>query len=236
MAQPIHSAAAHFTTFFGHWLDHHQALLDQLLPLAASNGLTTDHNSHQLASAIGQVLLHYQHYFDEASKLAREDIFLLLSAPWLSPLERTFLWNGGFKPTLVFSLIDGRDLTAEQVRDIEQLRAEAKRKERELGEAMAGVQESVAAPPLQGLLRLRARGARALDGEEPDLEMAVEGLRAAMRGVLEGADALRGATVRGLMEVLRPDQTVRFLVAAAEFQLRVRRWGLEGNSKISKWR
>ncbi|OWM70740.1 hypothetical protein CDL15_Pgr014413 [Punica granatum] len=75
-----------------------------------------------------------------------------------------FLWNGGFKPTLVFNLIDRGNLTAEQVRDIEQLRDEAKRKERELGEVMAGVQESVAAPPLLGLLRLRARGLRAWGG------------------------------------------------------------------------
>lgn len=229
MAQlPVECGGAeNFTAFFGRWVDHHEALFDQLLPILNPRQAQPSTNDSDLAPIINQVLLHYHRYFDEVSKLASEDIFILFSAPWLSHFERAFQWIGDFRPTLVFRLVGRCDLTGDQARDVEKLRAKTRRKESELEEAMAGIQESMAAPPPLGLLQQRSRSSAPLvNGEVSDQEVAMVQLREAMRVVVEDANALRGATVRGLMEVLRPVQTIRSLVAASEFQLRARRWGL----------
>ncbi|CAN1841417.1 Protein DOG1-like 2 [Linum perenne] len=44
-------------------------------------------------------------------------------------------------------------------------------------------------------------------------------------GILRKADDLRLKTVRRVVELLTPQQAVEFLIAAAELQFGVRRWG-----------
>ena len=59
-------------------------------------------NIHQTRLDDLRDLTHYQHYYEEKSRLAQYDIFVLFSPPWFSALERTFLWIAGFKPRLAF--------------------------------------------------------------------------------------------------------------------------------------
>ncbi|KAF3446528.1 hypothetical protein FNV43_RR12621 [Rhamnella rubrinervis] len=215
-----------FQIFFDGWLQRQQSFLDQLLLVSACP------DSHEKVerqrTLVDQVLSHYQEYYEEKARTAWEDVFTVFSAPWLSPFERTFLWIGGFKPLFVLRLVSnvvGGDLTSDQSRVIERLKQETSQAERELNEMIAKVQESVAAPPLLASAR---RLGRLMDGRISNLEEAIETLKNAMLRVLESADELRWSMVRKVIEVLSPDQTVKFLVAAAEFQLRMRRWGLQG--------
>lgn len=115
------------------------------------------------------------------------------------------------------------DLSSEQVRRLKLLKVETVRAERVVMETMATVQERVAAPPILTLVRR-------MDGEGE----AMETLKAAMVGVLESADELRGSTIRKVMEILSPIQTAKFLAVVAQFQLRIRRWGLERASRIMR--
>lgn len=221
-----------FEAFFEDWLAQQEAFLDQLLLASESEDQSCPQNSPRRSDGeadralIEQVLGHYRRIYEEKMKLAREDAFLFFSAPWLTSFERTFLWIGDFKPTLLFrflgSSVDG--LTAAQSEEIERIGAETRRRERDLTEAMARVQESVAAPPLLRLLRESA-GQPTRNGEVCVLEEAMAGLRESMVAVLEDANELRAATARRVMELLRPAQTVKLLAAAAQFQVRIRRWG-----------
>lgn len=227
-----------FEAFFEDWLAQQEAFLDQLLLRAsAPQGQSCPSHDHRGdgdgdgdgeadRALIEQVLGHYQRFYEEKTRVAREDAFLFFSAPWLTSFERTFLWIGDFKPTLLFrflgSAVDG--LTAAQSEEVERIGAETRWRERELTEAMARVQESVAAPPLLCLLRASA-GQPPRDGELCALEAAMAQLKEAMVAVLEDANALRAATARRLMEVLSPAQTVKLLAAAAQFQVRIRWWG-----------
>ncbi|XWS24032.1 hypothetical protein CRYUN_Cryun28dG0066400 [Craigia yunnanensis] len=169
---------------------------------------------------------HYEQYLEEKSRAEKEEVFLFYSPPWLSSFEKTLLWVGGFKPFLLFKLLANSvtELTPEQEETIERVKYENRREERELTEAMATIQESVAIPPLLNLAR---RFGRLNDGEALELESAMETLKGRMLRTLERADKLRGSTARKVIEILSPVQTVKFLAASAEFQLKVRNWGLQ---------
>ncbi|KAK8692427.1 hypothetical protein V6N13_075886 [Hibiscus sabdariffa] len=101
---------------------------------------------------------------------------------------------------------------------------ETRREERELTQDSATIQESLAALPLLKLVR---RYGGRIDGELSELESAMENMKVEMLRALERADKLRRTTVRKLLQALSPVQTVKFLAASAEFQLTVRKWGMQ---------
>ncbi|KAJ7965841.1 Transcription factor [Quillaja saponaria] len=156
---------------------------------------------------IDQVLSHYQQYFDENSRIANQDIFLLYSQPWISPYERALQWIAGYKPCLAFQLVDLaiEDLTVEKKRTMERVRIETSREERELTKTMVRVQETVAVPPLLGLAR---RAGRLLDGEISTMDTAIDAMKRAMLEIFESAESHRISTVRKVMGIL--SQTRRF--------------------------
>lgn len=130
----------------------------------------------------------------------------------------------GFPPSSLFRFVGDLNLTAEQAEWVETVREEITRKEKEIGEAMAMVQESMAAAPLYGLVN---RPESLVDGEVSELDGAMEELKEAMRAVVVEADGLRATTVMEILKVLGVVQRIKFFAAAGEFRIRVRRVGLE---------
>ncbi|XP_065880382.1 protein ZW2-like [Euphorbia lathyris] len=207
---------------FSNWLNRQKTLLQQLLhAISPENPYNT---AQQHSNLIDLVLSHYTLYYQEKGIAAREDPFLFLNPPWLTSFERTLLWLGDFKPSIIFRLVNSSvtDLTAEQSERIEQLKAVTRREERQLTERMAGIQESLASAPIYSLAR---RSHRLIDGEISWMEEAVEALKAAMLAILENADVLRRSTAANVVEILSPIQAIRFLAAGVNFQLEIRRWG-----------
>ncbi|XWS21349.1 hypothetical protein CRYUN_Cryun30bG0048000 [Craigia yunnanensis] len=217
------SIGENFETFFNSWLIRQENFLEQLVQALTSQD---GHEIERQGSLIQEVLSHYEQYLEEKSRAAKEEVFLFYSPPWLSSFEKSLLWVGGFKPFLLFKLLANSvtELTPEQEETIERVKYETRREERELTVAMATIQESVAIPPLLNLVR---RFGRLIDDEELELESAMETLKVAMLKTLERADKLRGSTARKVIEILSPVQTMKFLSASAEFQLRVRKWGIQ---------
>ncbi|PON56476.1 TGA transcription factor [Trema orientale] len=117
------------------------------------------------------------YYFEERTTITGEGVFTIFSAPWLSSIEQTYLWITGFKPSLILRLVESGvdDLSSEWGRRLRQLRVE-----RDMVETMVAVQ---------------------VDNEVSAQNEAMERLRAAMVGVLESADALRGLSMRKVTEV-----------------------------------
>ncbi|XP_050386132.1 protein RESPONSE TO ABA AND SALT 1-like [Argentina anserina] len=211
MSHPIRER---FVVFLDDWLLRQQALPE--------SSVKEDRQRH----LIEQVLCHYQQYFHEKSRIAEEDVCVIFSPPWLSSFEKTLLWLAGFKPTLVLRMVESsvEDLNPEQAVKLDQLKAETRRSERELSETMARIQESIASPPI---LETARRLGRLMDDPISTLDEAMEAMKAAMLRLTESADGLRGSTVRKVVEVLSPSQTVKVLAAVAQFQLRIRSWGLQ---------
>ncbi|KAK4274220.1 hypothetical protein QN277_017480 [Acacia crassicarpa] len=231
MAERFHqqNVQSSFESFFEAWLSRQQSFVDQLLTLS----LTADSplKMEQMNALIHQVLSHYQQYFQEKSRLTDADVFLIFSPTWLTSYERALLWIADFKPSLVLRLVDGavEDLSPEQKVTLERIGEDTRRQERAVMGAMASVQEILGGPSWQ---RLARRVGRLMDGEIDELDAAMEMLKNAMMGVLEKADELRVSTARKAVEILRPSQTVQFLAAAAQFQLRVRSLGTRLDSRF----
>ncbi|KAJ0977558.1 hypothetical protein J5N97_013032 [Dioscorea zingiberensis] len=165
---------------------------------------------------VARMLAHYHDYYCEKSRVAARDVLVLFSAPWLTHFERTFLWIAGWKPGLAFKIVQGgvEGMSAEQSREVENLRRDTAARERDLTNQMTQVQEVLATPEMLGV----ERGRR--DGDE-------EG--EALLGVLEHlvfcADDLRMRTVNRLVEILTPLQNLDMLKTAVELHLCIRRWG-----------
>lgn len=210
-----------YETFFSNWVNHLHNLLQQLLHAISSQ---KPNNTALQLNLTGQVLSHYTLCYQEKGTAASQDPFLFLHPPWLSAFERTLLWLGDFKPSLIFKLINKavNDLTPEQGERIERLISETRREERQLTETMAGIQEGLASPPIYSLAR---QSHRQIDGQVSEMEEAVEALKAAVLAILERADVVRKSMAANVVEILSPVQAVRFLAAAIDFQLRIRRCG-----------
>ncbi|KAJ9567880.1 hypothetical protein OSB04_003846 [Centaurea solstitialis] len=207
-----------FTAFYDGWLLRHHRLQQQLL--AAGNG----GHHHQPHKLVQQATDHYREYYEEKSTATEEDVFLICSPPWHTSFERALFWVTEFPPSLLFRFVNDLDLTADQAGRIEAVRAETLRKEREIGETMAVVQESAAAAPLYGLVN---RTGLLVDGQVSELDDAMEEVKEAMRVVMVAADGLRGRTVAEILEALEVGQMVKFFAAVGEFRIRARRIGLE---------
>lgn len=229
MATGQPSVHLNFQAFLNGWLIRLQDLFDQLSVAVRPENIHKSDDQHQ--TLIDQVLFQYKQYNEEKSIAAREDVFLLFSPPWFTSFERALLWIGGFKPSLVFKILNGavKDLTEEQQIGMEIVKAETRSEERELTETMAMIQENIAAGPL---LILARRAQNMVDGEaSAEREAAVRTLHTGMLVALETADGLRAKTVRKVLEILSPIQTVQLLAGAAEFELRIRRSGLEWDQR-----
>ncbi|WCJ28045.1 hypothetical protein M5689_009754 [Euphorbia peplus] len=213
-----------FEEFFEGWLARQQNLLDQLL-LLHQDGREVSHD--HLKEVITRTLAHYEQYYQEKSRFAHRNIFLVFSPPWFSPFERTFLWIAGFKPALAYKVLHGsvRDLSEEQRQLIGRLKDETKLVEKMLHDEMARVQESVASPPL---LEWAKRQGKMVDSEMRSEESpAIERIGSEMEAVVGRADALRMSTVMRVVEILTPSQNIKFLTAVTEMYVKVRSMGMQ---------
>ncbi|XP_074592440.1 protein DOG1-like 4 [Curcuma longa] len=206
--------------FFDSWLTHLDRLRTELL-----HGVT--HRPDLIPHAVDAFLIHYRDYRGAKARLADSDLLRAVTHPWLTPFERTFLWIGGWKPSLAFRLLPGRCLLAPDQRTaVEMFRREVELAEHRISEDMAGAQEAMA-----GHAVLVAMRARLLYANGNAWEAAVDEVSGALRAVVNAAEELRDATLRRLVEILTAAQTAEFLAAAVELRLRVRRWGLRRNER-----
>ncbi|XP_059639481.1 protein RESPONSE TO ABA AND SALT 1-like [Cornus florida] len=213
-----------FVTFLEVWLVRQQHLLDELV--TAQQNLHESRNDY-FRDLTTRVSSHYQQYYHEKFREVSRNTFGVLSPPWFTPYERTLLWISGFKPDLAFRLVErsvGGELSQDQSQRMNQLVEETEREKIDLENQLEEVQMSVAALPMVQAMRGRRRGR---DGVGEELGTVVERLRERMEGVVVRADWLRMTTVEGVMGILSPVQNVKFLAAATQLQLNIRRWGLQ---------
>ena len=103
---------------------------------------SVEEEEEELRHLVQQVLSHYQEYYDEKSKAAESDVFIMFSPPCFSSFERTLLWASGFKPSIAFHLLRqsvGNELTEDQNEKISAVKEETRRMERDISLALAVV-------------------------------------------------------------------------------------------------
>ncbi|CAL9214364.1 unnamed protein product, partial [Arabidopsis halleri] len=222
---PNTSSSQSFTSFVTGWLIRHRYFVEQLM-CASSLDETNRISLEDQQSLVTQFLSHCLQYYQEkfaAVSVAGDNVFTFFCPPWFNSYAKLILWVGDFKPSLVFKLteVSVDDLTRHQKDRISSLKSETRRKEREVMRDFALVQQSVADPPV--MLAARRVGAVGMvDGEETDLEEAMEVLKAGMAAAMNNADQLRCSTVGKVVEILTPPQAIKVLKTIGELHLRLR--------------
>ncbi|KAG6385304.1 hypothetical protein SASPL_154137 [Salvia splendens] len=205
-----------FSNFYQKWMAE---LEDLLLSLAKDPP-----QGPACAAAIGKLTAHHKEYYRFKWASAHEDVLAFFCGPvWLSPLETAHLWLTGWKPSAAFRLIPAAGLTAEQARRIEVLRGRMRVEEGRVEGEMERLQVAVA--DRKAVEEVRRGGAE---------EAAVGGFLEGLERVMKMADCVRLKTLKGLLEILSPMQSVEFLATNALFQIRVRKLGMiEGSGLVS---
>ncbi|GAA0161707.1 hypothetical protein LIER_17960 [Lithospermum erythrorhizon] len=213
-----------FSSFIEDWFHRQSTFLYELNRAEESS---RNSEETEIRSLVDRVLAHYQQYFEEKSRMAHRNVFIMFSPPWFTPLEKALLWIAGFKPGMAFTLLETsvNDLSRNQRQRINELKNEVKFQERELYGQYARIQETVAAPPLAELARGSSLAMQMNNNRRVD--SVLEPLSVEMENLLSEADSLRITTAESVVEILTPLQKVRYLAAAAELQIGVRSMGLQ---------
>ncbi|XP_076940580.1 protein ZW2-like [Bidens hawaiensis] len=218
---PTHSQPDNFHTFLRVWMTRLELYLNQLLHIIQ---FMDQQDESKLQQLINQVMTHYHEYFLAKAEVCHRDVFLVLSPPWFSSYERTFLWLAGFKPSLAITVVKscGIEFSSSQVKQLDTLTMETKHEERMLTERLAALEQQLTAPPVLALART---GGKEVNGMVNEVDTVIDRMAEEMEVLVECADYLREKTVSKVIEILTTAQTVRFLAVVAQLQLRIRRWG-----------
>ncbi|KAH6820818.1 transcription factor-like protein [Perilla frutescens var. hirtella] len=219
-----------FSDFYENWMTQLEDLLQHLL--LVSKGQSQESGC---AAAINKLTAHHKEYYKFKWAAAHDDVLAFFSNPvWLSPLEMAHLWLTGWKPSAAFRLLRAAagGLTEEQARKIEALRMKMRAEEGRVEREMERLQVAVADRKTVELARLEKRvrengGAAAVAAAQVEglVEAAVGGFLAGLEKVMKMADCVRLKTLKGLLEILSPMQSVEFLASESMFQIRVWKWG-----------
>eukprot|EP00245_Coleochaete_scutata_P013385 TRINITY_DN541_c0_g1_i1.p1 TRINITY_DN541_c0_g1~~TRINITY_DN541_c0_g1_i1.p1 ORF type:complete len:197 (+),score=56.18 TRINITY_DN541_c0_g1_i1:112-702(+) len=174
---------------------------------------------------------------------------------WRSPLEAIFLWIGGWRPSMVFSLAYSKssqhsedethsflngihstsivNLTSAQLQAISNKQEEVKKREDSLSENLALLQIALADEPILSLAekeQVHNQEASSDDDEGESnglkaLEEAVDDKLEGLADLLVEADTLRLATLTEAVDLLTPLQATQYLLAAADLSQAIHKIG-----------
>ncbi|WOG97203.1 hypothetical protein DCAR_0416543 [Daucus carota subsp. sativus] len=241
---PTNQSVSNFEDFYEKWTAQQKLHLDALV--AASETPQSSQNPSYVCALVKSVVDHYEEYYRMKSHWAKQDVILMLSPTWTTPLEQAFCWIGGWRPTMAIHLLysksglqlqerivdvalglatgDLADLNSSQIDQVDKLQRKTTMEEREISEKMAKQQGNVADSDMVELTH-------ELDDDEEKVESILRRKEEGLEKVLERADDLRLRTLKGVINILTPSQSLHFLVAAAELHLRLHNWGKERETK-----
>lgn len=144
-----------FERFFSEWLIRQEQYLEELeneidrnssgSSSSSSSSNNEEEEERRRKELISRILQHYREYYAAKARVAREDVFLILNPPWLTSMERCYLWLSGLRPGIAFKIISNFvfHLTEEQSRRINLLTNEIKSEVQQMTDILTGVQRAM---------------------------------------------------------------------------------------------
>lgn len=222
-----------FSNFFDKWMSE----LEEYVQLRREK---SDELNYE--SLVNKLTSHHKAYFTAKWAGAREDVLAFFTPVWLSTSENAYQWITGWKPSMVFRLVDLlrkcqvpsattlADLTEEQLKKIDGLRIRIRTEERKVESEMERQQVAMADRKIVELTRMVSS---INNREQPNASnkidelvgMALKGLFASLEKVMKMADCVRLMTLKGILDVLNPVQGVNLLTSLSMLQIHMRKWG-----------
>ncbi|OMO65411.1 hypothetical protein COLO4_31276 [Corchorus olitorius] len=223
-----------FSEFFDKWICQLEDYLQQLLRVSKSKSKEDDAEQRALVS---KLTTHYKEFYTAKWSAAHEDVLAFYCPVWSTKLENGYSWVTGWKPSMIFQLVDSMrtrvpgpglaELTEEQLKKIEQLRMKIKLEEEKVEREMERQQVAMADRKMVELVRVmsRVRNGELVGQVDGLVEVALKGILAGLEKVMKAADCVRLKTLKGVLDVLNPSQSVDFLAGTCLLQIQLRQWG-----------
>ncbi|XP_040993260.1 transcription factor TGA9-like isoform X2 [Juglans microcarpa x Juglans regia] len=205
----LSSGAAIFDMEYARWLEDDHRLMAEL-----RTGLHAHLSDGDLRLIVEGYISHYDEIFRLKGVAAKSDVFHVITGLWMTPVERCFLWIGGFRPSdLIKTLIGQLDpLTEQQLVGIYRLQQSTQQAEEALSQGQEQLQQS--------LIETIAAAGPVIDGMQ---QMVVAlGKLSNLEGFVRQADNLRQQTLHQLRHVLTIRQAARCFLVIGEYYGRLR--------------
>ncbi|ESW25353.1 hypothetical protein PHAVU_003G028800 [Phaseolus vulgaris] len=212
----VGNGALAFDMDYAHWVDEHQRLLNDLR--LAINSQMSDDELHILVEG---VMEHYNDLFRLKRIGAKADIFHILYGMWKSPVERRFMWLGGFRSSELLKIIMNHlePLTEQQLFGICTLQKSSLQSEDALNQGMEALQQYLV--ETLSSTSLGPTGCGNVADYMGQMALAM-GKLGELEGLLHQADLLKQHTLQRLQQILTTRQTARALLVQNDFISRLR--------------
>ncbi|WOG98562.1 hypothetical protein DCAR_0417906 [Daucus carota subsp. sativus] len=206
----INSGIISFEIEYGLWVELQEKKNCQL-----RNVLQAQISEKELRVHVEGGLAHFSDLFRMKAEAAKADVFHVMHGMYRSPLERLFLWIGGFKPSEVIQILVPQlePLTEQQLVDVYKLRHSCQQAEDALSQGMEKLVQTLAQCVVLDNIAGGSYGSR--------MASAMERLES-LECFMNQADHLRQQTLQQMSRILTTSQAARGLLAFGEYFQRLR--------------
>ncbi|CAL5350106.1 unnamed protein product [Camellia sinensis] len=205
-----------FDMDYARWLDEHQRLINDLRSAVNSNV-----GDNELRLLVDGVMSHYDDIFRLKGIGAKSDVFHMLSGMWKTPVERCFMWLGGFRSSELLKILGNHlePLTDQQLMGICNLQQSSQQAEDALSQGMEALQQSLVETLSSNCLGPTGSG----NVSDYMGQMAIAmGKIATLENFLHQADLLRQQTLQQMHRILTTRQAARALLVIGDYMSRLR--------------
>jgi transcription factor TGA len=96
------AGALAFDKDYAGWEDEHRKQISELRAALSAHA-----GDDELRRIVDGVMAHHHEAFRLKCVAARADAFHVLSGMWKTPVERCFMWLGGFRPSEILKVVYG---------------------------------------------------------------------------------------------------------------------------------
>uniref|UniRef100_A0A0E0HG87 DOG1 domain-containing protein n=1 Tax=Oryza nivara TaxID=4536 RepID=A0A0E0HG87_ORYNI len=206
-----------FNMEYMRWLEEHNKQINEL-----RSAVHTHAGDDDLQSIVSNFMAHHEEIFRIKGLAAKADALHVLSATWRTPLERCFLWLGGFRPSDLLKLLADQlePLTEQQLASICNQQQSSQEAEETLSQGMEIIQDSLAKTVASQLGR--AGSSSSSPSNAADHTAAALGKIGAMESLLQQADDMRMQSLQKMQRVLTTRQSARALLLISDYFSRLR--------------
>lgn len=209
----VNSGIAAFEMEYTHWIEDQKKHVGELRSALQSG--VSDIELHMLVESGMQ---QYKHLFHIKKLLAKSDVLYLMSGMWKSPVERFFLWIGGFSPSCLLKILAPQlePLTEDQVMAVYKLQNSSQQGEDALSQGFDKLRQTLATTMASdhidsfGVPNYMSQMSKAM-GELDALESFVN-----------AAENLRETALEQMYLILTPRQAALALLVLGDYLLRLR--------------
>ncbi|KAK4792584.1 hypothetical protein SAY86_023019 [Trapa natans] len=206
------NGALAFDAEYARWLEEQNRHISEL-----RNAVNSHVGDTELRIIVDSSISHFEDIFRLKGNAAKADVFHILSGMWKTPVERCFLWIGGFRSSEILKLLVNQlePLTEQQLVGICNLQQSSQQAEDALSQGMEQLQQSLA--------ETLANGAPSSSGSSGNVanymgQMAMAmGKLGTLEGFLRQADNLRQQTLQQMHRILTTRQAARAILAIHDY-------------------